>query len=284
MRRDRDPAWLDEQYNNRARVKDHAEIFASWAAASALTRQQADAVLDVPYGTGAGETLDIFRTAARDAPVLVFIHGGWWRALDKSDHSFVAPSFNAAGALVVVPNYALAPAVSIEHITLQMVTALEWVHRHAAEYGGDPRRIAVIGHSAGAHLAAMLLSCRWRDVAPDLPPLLVPAAMGISGVYDLEPLRLTTFLQPDLKLTPPSVRRLSPAFFPRPKGKFFAVVGGVESDEHVRQNQLIRDVWGPTAVPVCEVLKGVHHMGVLKNLADPQGRLHQLGLTALGLR
>ena len=284
MRRDTDPAWLDEQYNNRARIKDHAEVFASWAAASALTRQQADAVLDVPYGTGTGEKLDIFRTTVPDAPVLVFIHGGWWRALDKADHSFVAPSFNAAGALVVVPNYALAPAVSVEHITLQMVAALEWVYRHAAEYGGDPRRIVVIGHSAGAHLAAMLLSCRWRDVAPDLPPLLVSAAMGISGVYDLEPLRLTTFLQPDLKLTPASVKRLSPAFFPRPKGKFFAVVGAAESDEHVRQNQLIRDVWGPTAVPVCETLAGVNHLGVLKNLADPQGRLHQLGLAALGLR
>ena len=110
----------------------------------------------------------------------------------------------------------------------------------------------------------------------------LPAAGALER--QLEPLRLTTFLQPDLRLTPASVKRLSPAFFPRPKGKFFAVVGAAESDEHVRQNQLIRDVWGPTAVPVCETLAGVNHLGVLKNLADPLGRLHQLGLTALGLR
>jgi len=283
MRRDRDPTWLDQQYNNRARITDHADIFARWAKASAISREQSDAVLDVPYGGGAGEILDIFRTRQPAAPVLVFIHGGWWRSLDKSDHSFVAPSFNADGALVVVPNYALAPSVSIEHICLQMVAALEWVYRHAAEYGGDPRRIAVIGHSAGAHLAAMLLSCRWRDVAADLPANLVPAALGISGVYDLEPLRLTSFLQPDLKLSPASVRRLSPAFFPRPKAKLYAVAGGDESDEFIRQNQLIRDVWGPTAVPVCETLPGVHHMTVLKNLADPEGRLHQLGQQLLGL-
>ena len=284
MRRDRDPVWLDQQYNNRARIPEHAEIFASWAKASALTREHSDCVIDVPYGSGPGETLDMFRTQAADAPVLVFVHGGWWRSLDKSDHSFVAPSFNAEGALVVVPNYALAPAVSVEHITLQMVAALEWVHRHAAEHGGDPRRITVIGHSAGAHLAAMLVSCRWRDVAPDLPAHLVLGALGISGVYDLEPLRLTPFLQADLQLTPASVRRLSPAFFPRPKAKFFAVAGGAESEEFIRQNQLIRDVWGPTAVPVCETLRGVHHLAVLKNLADPQGRLHQIGQRLLALR
>ncbi|HRD84077.1 MAG TPA: alpha/beta hydrolase [Rubrivivax sp.] len=288
MRREQDPAWLDGQYNNRARIADHADIFASWARASAYARQHSPgAQLDLPYGDGAGETLDLFPAVCpargAGAPVLVFIHGGWWRSLDKADHSFVAPSLAADGALVVVPNYALAPSVGIEHITLQMVKALEWVWRHAAAYGGDPSRIVVAGHSAGAHLAAMLLSCRWRDVADDLPAQLVGGALAISGVYDLEPLRLTTFLQPDLGLTPASVKRLSPAFFPRPKGRLLAVVGGDESEAFLRQNQLIRDVWGPTAVPVCEQLPGLHHLAVLKSLADPGGRLHALACSLLGL-
>jgi arylformamidase len=284
MRRDNDPAWLDRQYNNRALVPDHAEHFQKWAKASALTLEQARCTLDVAYGDSPNERLDIFHTDAPQAPVLVFIHGGYWRSLDKRDHAFVAPSFTADGALVVVPNYDLAPAVTIEQITLQMVKAVEWTYRHAAEHGGDPSRIAVVGHSAGGHLAAMMLSCRWKEVAPDLPAQLVPGALSISGLYDLEPLRHTPFLKDDLRLTPASVRRLSPAFFPRPKGKLFAVVGADESEAFVRQNQLIRDVWGPTAVPHCEPVPGANHFSVLKHLADPDARVHELALRLLGLR
>ena len=286
MRPRLDPAWLDAQYNNRARVADHVQVLASWAQASALARSGApDARLDVPYGAGAGETLDIFPAPQAGAPVLVFIHGGYWRSLDKADHSFVAPAFNAQGATVVVPNYALCPAVSVEHITLQMARALAWVWRHAAGFGGDPARIALAGHSAGGHLATMLLSCRWKDLADDLPAQPVSGALSISGLYDLEPLRHTPMLQDSLNLTPASVTRLSPAFFPRPKGgKLYAAVGLDESDEFLRQNRLIRDVWGPTAVPVCETVPGTNHFTVLNRLADPAHRLHELALRLLGLR
>jgi len=286
MRPRHDPAWLDAQYNNRARVPDHARVLDNWAKASALVRQSAaGAQLDVAYGPGAGETLDIFPAAQPGAPVLVFIHGGYWRSLDKADHSFVAPAFNAAGATVVVPNYALCPAVSIEHIALQMAAAVAWVWRHAAQWGGDPARIALAGHSAGGHLATMLLSCRWKDVDPDLPQQPLAGALSVSGLYDLEPLRHTPMVQADLRLTPASVARLSPAFFPRPKGaKLYAAVGLDESDEFLRQNRLIRDVWGPTAVPVCETVPGANHFTVLNRLADPAHRLHELPLRLLGLR
>jgi arylformamidase len=284
MRRDNDPAWLDQQYNNRALVPDYASHLQKWADASAYTRQHAACSLDVAYGDGDKEALDVFHTAAPGAPVLVYIHGGYWRALDKSDQSFVAPAFTTAGAVVVVPNYALAPAVTLEHITLQLVKAVEWVWRHAAELGADPSRIVVAGHSAGGHLAAMMLSCRWKQVADDLPAQLVQGALSVSGLYDLEPLRHTPFLQTDLQLTPASVRRLSPAFFPRPKGKLVTVVGADESASFIRQNQLIRDVWGPTAVPVCEKVAGANHFTVLKHLVDPDARVHQHGLKLLGLR
>ena len=280
-----DPSWLEAQYNNRARVADHAAVLSRWAQASALVREQSLAHLDLRYGPGEGETLDVFPTAAARAPVLVFIHGGYWRTLDKSDHSFVAPSFTADGALVVVPNYALCPAVSIEHIVLQTARALAWVWHHAAEFGGDPARIALAGHSAGGHLATMLLSCRWKEIDDALPLQPVSGALSISGLYDLEPLRHTPFLQADLKLTPASVARLSPAFFPRPKGaRLHATVGLDESDEFRRQNLLIRDVWGPTAVPVCETLPASNHFTVLHSLVDPAGRLHELALRLLGLR
>jgi len=280
-----DPAWLDAQYNNRARVADAVAILGRWATASAVARDGSPRkVLDVPYGDAPSETLDIF-PAGPASPVLVFVHGGYWRSLDKADHSFVAPSFVADGATVVVPNYALCPAVTVEDIALQMVRAVAWTWRHIAAYGGDPSRIAVAGHSAGAHLAAMLLSCRWKSVGDDLPAAPIAGALAISGLYDLEPVRLTPFLQADLRLTPSQVTRASPAFFPRPKaGKLNAVVGAEESDEFLRHNQLIRDQWGPTAVPVCETVPGANHFTVLESLVDPAGRLHDLALRLLSLR
>jgi arylformamidase len=281
-----DPAWLDAQYNNRARVADSAVLLSKWAEASALAREGSRRkVLDLRYGDGASETLDVFPTDAPDAPVVIYVHGGYWRALDKSDFSFVAPSFVADGAMVVVPNYALCPAVTIEEIALQMVRAVDWTWRHAAAHGGNPGKIAVVGHSAGAHLAAMLLSCRWKQVGDHLPANPLSGALAISGLYDLEPLRHTPFLQDDLRLTPAQVARLSPAFFPRPKGgKLYAVVGGDESDEFLRHNQLIRDQWGPTAVPVCETVGGKNHFTVLDSLVDPKGRLHDLALRLCDLR
>ena len=254
-------AWFEAQYNNRARVPDSVAILARWAEASALARARLRCELDIAYGHEPGETLDVFpanaptadaadsatasANIAAGAPVLVFIHGGWWRALDKADHSFVAPAFVQAGAMVVVPNYALCPAVGIEDIALQTTRALAWVWRNAARFGGDPSRIFVVGHSAGGHLAAMLLTCRWPTVAPDLPARLLAGAMAVSGVFDLLPIRQTPFLQADLQLTSAAVRCLSPAYFARPRGPLVALVGADESDEHQRQNQLS----APSGVP-----------------------------------
>lgn len=279
-----DPAWLDAQYNNRERVPQTAQILARWAESSKLARERLQGKLDIRYGDQPGEALDVFPAARAGAPVLVFIHGGYWRTLDKADQSFIAPAFVEAGATVVVPNYALCPSVTIETIALQMTRALAWVWRNPGVHSGDPNRIAIAGHSAGGHLAAMLLSCRWKEVGDDLPLRLLQGALSISGLYDLEPIRLTPFLQADLQLTPQSVKRLSPAFFPRPRGTLYAVAGLDESDEFLRQNQLIRDQWGPTSVPVCETVVGRDHFTVLHDLADPACRLHELALRLLGLR
>lgn len=279
-----DPAWLEAQYDNRARVADHPKVLRKWADASALVRSKARQVLDIAYGDSPAERLDVYPTEApAGAPVLVFIHGGYWRALDKADHAFIAPAFTAAGALVVVPNYGLAPAVTVEEITLQMTRALAWTWRHAAAHGGDPSRIVVAGHSAGGHLAAMMLSCRWKQVDDTLPAQLVSRAVSVSGLYDLEPLRHAPFIQKDLHLTPASVTRLSPAFFPRPRGRLVAMAGALESEEFLRQNRLIRDQWGPTSVPVCDTVPGTDHFTVLHALVDSATPLHRHTLGLLGL-
>ena len=277
------PAWYDAQYNNRARIPEHPAILQAWADHSARARAALHGVLDVAYGADASERLDIFPAARPNAPVLVFVHGGYWRALDKRDQSFIAPPFVEAGAMVVLPNYALCPAVSVEQIVLQMVRALEWVWRHAAEHGGDPSRIVVAGHSAGGHLAAMLLACDWPAVAPDLPPQLVGAALAISGLFDLEPLRHAPFLAADLGLTEASARRLSPALMAPPRGKLVGLVGADESPEFLRQTASIARAWGSAVVLATEKVAGRNHMSVLGTFADPASRVHRWGLRLLGL-
>ena len=280
-----DAEWLDRMYNNRALVPEHAEHFRRWAADSAEATRGNAHRLDVRYGGGPNEHLDIFPAQQPDAPVLVFIHGGYWRSLDKKDHTFVAPAFTRAGACVVIPNYALCPAVTIPQITMQMVGALAWTWRNIAKHGGDPSRIVVAGHSAGGHLAAMMLACLWQVFDPRLPADLVKSALSISGLHDLDPIMHTPFLQPSLHLTPAQVRQASPALLPAPpQGSLATVAGGNESEEFLRQNQLIQDAWGQARVPLCEVLPELNHFSVLEALAQPDHRLHHIALDLLGIK
>jgi arylformamidase len=278
-----DPAWYDAQYHTRAAIPEHPQILQYWTDASKATRGKLRGKLDLRYGEGTKETLDLFPAAQPNAPVLVYIHGGFWRALDKRDHSFVAEPFVAAGVSVVLPNYALAPYASIAQIVQQMVKAVAWIWREADALGVDRQRIALAGHSAGGHLAAMLLACNWRDVERRMPPQPLRGALALSGLYELEPLRHAPFLAPDLKLTEASALQLSPAWMPAPAGPLLALVGGEESAEFQRQNALIRERWGEAAVPVCETVPGRNHMNVLHELADPASRAHRLALGLLGL-
>ena len=271
-----DAAWFDAQYDNRRRVPEFAQHLARWRDSAAQARAQLACHLDIPFTPDGVLTLDVFPAAAAGAPVLVFIHGGYWRSLDKADFSFVAAPFVAAGAMVVVPNYSLCPAVTIDTIALQSAHAMAWVQRHAAAYGGNAARTVVAGHSAGGHLAAMLLACDGSLMASDLPPRLVRRAVSISGLYDLAPIAATPSLQIDLRLTPAVVARTSPARFAAPAGaQLCSVVGALESEEFLRHNRLIRERWGAAVVPVCEELPGRDHFSVLEELIDPQATLHR---------
>lgn len=303
------PAQLDVLYNNRALVPDHAAHFARWAADSAQARASQPCQLDIDYSVGSPlpalpqQTLDIFPAhppAASSpvngaAPVLVFIHGGYWRSLDKSEHSFIAPAFTRQGACVVVPNYALCPGtpaqpVTIPDIVMQMVQALAWTYRHIGAYGGNPNRISVVGHSAGGHLATQLLACLWPVYGKDLPADLVKNALSISGLYALDALRKVPFLQASLQLTPADAAKASPAWLPRPKrqgaaadlpGLLYTVVGAKESPAFIAQNSVMQKVWGKKRVPVCEKIGAHNHFSILQALIDPTHRLHGLASTLL---
>jgi len=276
------PEWYDRMYNNRALVPNFADHLQRWAQQSKTARNLLGGLTDISYGAGPNETLDIFPANAVNAPVMVFLHGGYWRALDKSDHSFIAPSFTREGVCVVVPNYALCPAVSIPEIVMQMVKALAWVWRYIHEWGGDASRIHVVGHSAGGHLAAMLLACEWQQYADDLPADLVKSGLSVSGLFELESVMRSPILQLDLQLDDAQVLRCSPAWMPRPvHGTFYSVVGGLESDEFIRHHALIQQAWGKAYVPVCEALPGLHHFNVLTALAESGTDLNRLALRCL---
>jgi len=278
----RDGSWHDAMYNNRQLVPDHAAYFERWTRASAVARAEGPCELDIRYGTGVGETLDVFPGPSGDAPVLVFVHGGYWRAMDKSEHSFVAPAFTRDGACVVVPNYALCPAVTVPHITLQVARAVAWTWHHIERFGGNRRRIVVAGHSAGGQLAAMMLSCLWQQLDAALPRDTVRGALAISPLHDLEPIMRAPFLQQTLRLTPEQVAQASPARLPAPRhGTLYSVAGGAESIEFHRQNRMIQDAWGARRVPVCELVPGHNHFSVLDALVEPSHRLHQLALALL---
>jgi arylformamidase len=278
-----DGAWLDRMYNARAQVPQHPEHFRRWADDSQQALRSQRCELDVTYGAGPNERLDIFRTQEQGAPVLVFIHGGYWRSLDKREHAFIAPAFTREGVCVVIPNYALCPAVTVPDIVLQMVRAVAWTWRHIESHGGDPNRITVAGHSAGRHLAAMMLACLWRMHDAALPEGLVRNALSISGLFDLGPIMHTPFLQPSLNLTPHQVGIASPALLAPPvRGELYAVCGGDESEEFHRQMRLIRERWGADCVPVCASQAGLNHFSVLEALATPTHRLHQLSLKLIG--
>lgn len=268
-------AYHDRQYNARAMIPDHAQIFERGRKRSEEARASLPGRLDIPYGSSPAEKLDIFPAEGRSEALLVFIHGGYWRSRDKSDFSYLAPAFNRRGVTLALPNYGLCPKVGIEDIVKQNLLAVAWLWHYGARYGVNPGRLYVAGHSAGGHLAAMMLAARWNTYMPELPYNLVKGGLAISGIYDLEPLVHAPFVNQDLKLDQALARRLSPVNIPpATTAPLFTAVGGDESEEFKRQNALIARTWryafaGDIPMPGC------NHLTVLERLADPNSALFQ---------
>jgi arylformamidase len=273
------------EYNNRARVPEHEEIFARWAAEAEFYRadmlKAGRTELEVSFGDTPRQTLDLFfPEAGSGAPIALFIHGGWWRSLDRSLFSQMARGLNARGVAVAVVGYDLCPTVGIGDIIEQMRRACVFL---LERFG---RRIFVYGHSAGGHLTGALVATDWRSLYPKAPADLVPSGYSISGVFDLVPLVGISPNQ-DLQLTAETARQLSPALWPMPPGRTFdAVVGALESSEFLRQSRLIADAWKGAAKTRYEEIAGTNHFTVLDALTDPQSamvaRVAELALSVRG--
>jgi arylformamidase len=235
---------FERQYNARLLVPDSEQIVATFAERSQTLRDAHPAAhLDVPYGNAGRERMDIFPAGDGRAPVVVYIHGGYWRSRDKSSYSFLAAPFNAMGATAVVMGYSLCPHVTVGDIVRQLQAACAWVWNNIDEYGGDHHHIYVVGNSAGGHLAAMLAATDWPEINHHLPPDILKGAMSLSGLFDLEPL-LQHSINQTLNLTAASAARNSPRKKkPRLAGPFIGAVGGDESDEFKRQSRELVEAW-----------------------------------------
>ncbi len=250
------------EYNNRARVPEHPSLIAGWARDAKQYREELSNSYDtIVYGEGARHTIDVFPAEGQGATV-VFIHGGYWQALDGSYFSHLARGLNAHGVSVAIPSYDLCPTVSMENIVQQMRSATRELARHG-------RKLVISGHSAGGHLAACLHATDWRLLDASLPADLVRATYAISGLFDLVPL-VDTSINKALGLTDGAARELSPLYWrPPSRGSIDAVVGGDESAEYFRQSQTMVDAWGSSINARFATVPGANHFIAIAPLADP---------------
>jgi arylformamidase len=254
----------EAEYNNRARVPESVDIHLRWTSASMAARQTLNCELDQAYGPRARQRYDLFIPERGGAitPHVVYIHGGYWQRGDRKDCSFIAAELVSRGVAVSIPSYSLCPEVGVSDIIEELRGFVRGVWQ---AFGCRP---AVVGHSAGGHLAAALIATDWSRI-PDVPGDLVPCAYAISGVFELEPLVPTT-VGDVLRLTPNAARAASPMLWTPPPAdrNFVAAVGGIESQEFLRQSLEIVGRWCTAGVKAeCVVVPGANHFTILDELA-----------------
>lgn len=273
--RDYDQAALDAQYDNRRKVPESAAIAERWLAAGAEARGLLSCDLGLAYGSHERHALDVFPAARGDAPILAFVHGGYWHSRDRGLPHFLAPAFVAADVTFMSIGYRLCPEVTVAEVAADVGAALRWIHAHGGELGGDPGRLFVAGHSAGGHLAALM-------AGPAGVPELLKGACSVSGLHDLEPIRLS-YLNQQLHLEPDDVAGLSPITLARGLRPgdhrlppVIATVGMDEGPEYLRQRDELVAALRAARQPVESVdVPGGNHFTALQAFGDPHHRLCQ---------
>lgn len=279
------PAEVERGYNNRAAVPDHAAWFARWGELSSRAYASERVVRDLRYGPGPKETLDLFLPRGPVRGSFLFLHGGYWRSLDKEVHGLVAPPLTAQGIAVAVANYDLCPQVTIADIVEETARAVAWLVREGPNHGAPAGPLVVAGHSAGGQLAAMMLVRDWVRDGFAISP--VTGAVSLSGLHDLRPL-VHFSGNVDLRLDPAEAARLSPVLHaPTGDAPIVIAVGGRETGEFLRQAELLWTAWprnrpegmrGPLVVPER------HHFDVVVDHADAASPLTRATLALFGPR
>ena len=257
------PEFVEREYNNRALVPEHPQYFARWQRDSDFVRATLPSSLDVAYGPDARHRIDLF-PAARSGKTLVFIHGGYWRSLDKSMFSWLAAAWVAAGVNVAMPNYRFSPGVSLEAIVDDVLLAANWLFANGPRHGMPMEQVVVSGHSAGGHLTAALFAAPRERLQFDIAR--VAGGVPISGLFDFAPLRLFSF-NADFKLDEAAVARLN--LFDKPPtiaAPIVAAAGAAESSEFQRQTRLLAESW--PNVKSLLLLPGLNHFSVVDAFAE----------------
>jgi len=261
---------LDYNYNQRALVLKFQEYLDRFENESVQARAELNCRLDVPYGPSEDEKLDIFPTDKPNAPVVVFIHGGAWTRQSKEAVSYAAKAFVDAGAHYVAVNFGLVPAVTLDEQVRQARASIAWVYRNCAEFGTDPEQLYVVGHSSGAHVTGMIIVTDW-DTAYDLPRNIIKGAMSYSGMYELEPVRLSSrneYMQLDAAAVDrnSSIRRIPSDGPPLVIGS-----GSGEHEEFQRQSRAFAEAWREAGLSCQEInLPGLNHFDVSFDFVDPK--------------
>tara|TARA_B110000114_G_scaffold143928_1_gene152584 strand:+ start:6493 stop:7359 length:867 start_codon:yes stop_codon:yes gene_type:complete len=268
--------FYDREYDPKLNIPNYKEYFARWKIASVNAHNQSTAKLNLSYGPTDDETLDYFPAQQDKSPLLVFVHGGYWRAFNKSDFSWIARPYVASGISVAIINYGLAPQVALSEIVTQVRRSMTWLQGNSSELNFDPERIVYSGHSAGGHLTAMLLATHCSDSDNMTPTQPLRAVIAVSGIFDLEPISKAPFLQSDLRLDTETIRELSPVnLSPASDTPLFTVVGQLESNEFHRQSKLIQRRWGDSIVLGPIIIEGANHFDVCDIFADINSSLFQ---------
>ena len=275
---------LEKQYNARAAVPSHEKMFEEWRRLSTDFRWKSKCEIDIPYTSKERGTLDLFLPQQAKAPVLIFIHGGYWRAMDKSDFSYLAKGLVDRGALVAIVNYGRCPDLSMTGIVQQMRHACDWLWRNCSKFGGNPGAIHVSGHSAGGHLTAMMMATNWPSLYPYLPSNLIKSGVAVSGLFELEPMRYIP-LNDDLNLDEKSARLNSPIFLkPLTDAPLSIVVGGEESDEFRRQSYNFFTKWGGRKAGIEYLeLPNLNHFTIIDQMKSPGNSLTETMLRYMSL-
>ena len=272
--------YYNQQYDATATIPDHAKIFGRWVRDSGQVRSAGGGLLDLAYGESEGERLDLFPAQQSGAPLIVFIHGGWWRSLDKKHFHFMAPAYRDAGFNFALTNYTLAPAATLEEIMRQQARALVWLYRNADQYGYDRNHIVVAGHSAGAQLAAAMMA-NWGMEGADVPADLVKGGILLSGVYDLETVRLADLINVDVKLQADDVMKLSPIHMAMPQhARFITAVGALEAAEFRREAAMLIEHWKASHVSNL-LLPERNHLTICEAFCTPGDPLFEAGVQML---
>jgi arylformamidase len=264
------PEFVEREYNNRALVPEHPQIFSRWERDSEFVRATLPGKLDVAYGPDARHRFDLFPAGPKARGTLVFVHGGYWRSLDKKMFSWLAAAWNAEGIHVAMPNYRFAPGVRIDDIVEDMICATNWLFAHGARHGVTTDRVVVSGHSAGGHLTAALFATPLSRLAFD--PARIVGGVPLSGVFDFAPLRQFSF-NSDFRLDAPAVQRLSLLDKPPTVAAPLVVAAGAaESSEFQRQSRDLAAAWSPQVRSLL-LLPGLNHFTLVDAFAERGHRL-----------